>query len=92
MVGHRFAQAAVERGLTETHDVLVHRRGAARGVRPGRAHQLVRPRRAVREALSLLPGGEYDDPRVRLVIDSVVTEIDRAGADGHGRVAAARVS
>ena len=23
MVGHRFAQAAVERGLTETHDVLV---------------------------------------------------------------------
>ena len=34
--------------------------------------------RAGREALSLLPGGEYDDPRVRLVIDSVVTEIDRA--------------
>ena len=29
------------------------------------------------EALSLLPGGEYDDPRVRLVLDSVVTEIDR---------------
>ncbi|GAA1443460.1 nitrite reductase large subunit NirB [Mycobacterium cookii] len=77
MVGHRFAQAAVERGLTETHDIVVF------GEEPRAAYDRVgltswfgHPDGA--EALSLLPGGVYDDPRVRLVLDSVVTEIDRA--------------
>src|SRR5215218_2415792 len=80
MVGHRFAQAAVERGLTETHDVLVF------GEEPRAAYDRVAltswfghaENGEGAEALSLLPGGEYDDPRVRLVVDSVVTEIDRA--------------
>ncbi len=80
MVGHRFAQAAVERGLTETHDVLVV------GEEPRAAYDRVAltswfghdAEGNGDEALTLLPGGEYDDPRVRLVLDSVVTEIDRA--------------
>lgn len=74
MVGHRFAQAAVERGLTETHDVVVF------GEEPRAAYDRVALTSwfaSGSEALSLLPGGEYDDPRVRLVLDSVVTEIDR---------------
>ena len=74
MVGHRFAQAAVERGLTETHDVVVF------GEEPRAAYDRVGLTSWFgqgSEALSLLPGGEYDDPRVRLVLDSVVTEIDR---------------
>jgi nitrite reductase (NADH) large subunit len=29
------------------------------------------------DELSLLPEGEYDDPRVRLVLDTAVTAIDR---------------
>ena len=75
MVGHRFAQAAVERGLTETHDVLVL------GEEPRAAYDRVALTSwfgSGSDALSLLPGGEYDDPRVRLVLDSVVTEVDRA--------------
>ncbi|MFC7726451.1 nitrite reductase large subunit NirB [Nocardioides sp. GCM10028917] len=75
MVGHRFAQAAVERGLTETHDVLVL------GEEPRAAYDRVALTSwfsTGSDALSLLPGGEYDDPRVRLVLDSVVTEVDRA--------------
>lgn len=79
MVGHRFAQAAVERGLTETHDVLVV------GEEPRAAYDRVAltswfghdAEGTGDEALTLLPGGAYDDPRVRLVLDSVVTEIDR---------------
>jgi nitrite reductase (NADH) large subunit len=74
MVGHRFAQAAVERGLTETHDVVIF------GEEPRAAYDRVGLTSWFAqgsEALSLLPGGQYDDPRVRLVLDSVVTEIDR---------------
>jgi nitrite reductase (NADH) large subunit len=74
MVGHRFAQAAVERGLTETHDVVIF------GEEPRAAYDRVGLTSWFgqgSEALSLLPGGEYDDPRVRLALDSVVTEIDR---------------
>lgn len=74
MVGHRFAQAAVERGLTETHDIVVF------GEEPRAAYDRVALTSWFgqgSEALSLLPGGAYDDPRVRLVLDSVVTEIDR---------------
>ena len=60
MVGHRFAQAAVERGLTETHDVLVV------GEEPRAAYDRVGLTSwfghdaddAGAEALSLLPGGE----------------------------------
>ncbi|WP_210441361.1 nitrite reductase large subunit NirB [Nocardioides xinjiangensis] len=76
MVGHRFAQAAVDRGLTKTHEVLIF------GEEPRAAYDRVgltswfgHPDGA--DGLSLLPGGEYDDERVRLVLDSVVTEIDR---------------
>ena len=80
MVGHRFAQAAVERGLTETHDVVIF------GEEPRAAYDRVALTSWFghdadgngAEALSLLPDGEYDDPRVRLVLDSVVTEINRA--------------
>jgi nitrite reductase (NADH) large subunit len=70
----------VERGLTETHDVLVV------GEEPRAAYDRVALTSWFGhdadgngdEALTLLPGGEYDDPRVRLVLDSVVTEVDRA--------------
>jgi nitrite reductase (NADH) large subunit len=77
MVGHRFVQAAVERGLTETHDLLVI------GEEPRAAYDRVGltswfGHADGAEGLTLLPGGQYDDPRVRLVIDTVVTEIDRA--------------
>ena len=62
MVGHRFVQAAVERGLTETHDVVV----------VGEEARAAYDRVALTsffevgaDALSLLPEGAYDDPRVR---------------------------
>jgi len=74
MVGHRFVQAAVERGLTETHDIVVF------GEEPREAYDRVALTSWFdqgSEALSLLPGGAYDDPRVRLVVDSIVTEVDR---------------
>ncbi|MGN0063908.1 MAG: nitrite reductase large subunit NirB [Nocardioides sp.] len=74
MVGHRFVQAAVERGLTQTHDVVVI----------GEETHAAYDRVALTswfadgtEALSLLPGGAYQDPRVRLVLDAAVTEVDR---------------
>ena len=51
MVGHRFVQAAIERGLTETYDICGGGRGAAAGVRPGGAHLLLR-RRERRRALA----------------------------------------
>ncbi|MCY4728752.1 nitrite reductase large subunit NirB [Nocardioides sp. STR2] len=75
MVGHRFVQAAIERGLAETHDIVVL------GEEPRAAYDRVALTSwfgSGPDALSLLPGGEYDDPRVRLVLDSVVTEVDRA--------------
>ncbi len=73
MVGHRFVQAAIERGLTETHDVVV----------VGEEAQPAYDRVALTswfergtEALSLLPGGAYDDPRVRLRLGTAVTGFD----------------
>ena len=63
MVGHRFVQAAIERGLTETHDVVVI------GEEPRPAYDRVALTSYFEvgaDALSLLPGGGYDDPRVRL--------------------------
>ena len=58
MVGHRFAQAAVERGLTETHDVVIF------GEEPRAAYDRVAltswfgHETGGADALSLLPGGE----------------------------------
>ena len=77
MVGHRFVQAAIERGLTETHDIVVI--GAER--RPAYDRVALTSFFAAESAdeLSLLPEGAYDDPRVTLVLDAEVTEIDRAG-------------
>ncbi len=61
MVGHRFVQAAVERGLTETHDVVV----IGEEARPAYDRVALTSFFDVgAEALSLLPGGTYDDPRV----------------------------
>lgn len=75
MVGHRFVQAAIERGLTETHDIVVL------GEEPRAAYDRVALTSffAAESAdeLSLLPEGEYADPRVRLVLDAAVTAIDR---------------
>ena len=73
MVGHRFVQAAIERGLTETYDVVVL------GEEPRPAYDRVGLTSFFEvgaDELSLLPEGEYDDPRVRLVLDAEVTGID----------------
>ncbi|QIK77311.1 nitrite reductase large subunit [Nocardioides piscis] len=76
MVGHRFVQAAIERGLTETHDVVV----LGEEPRPAYDRVALTSFFAAESAdeLSLLPEGNYPDPRVRLVLDAAVTEIDRA--------------
>ena len=74
MVGHRFVQAAIERGLTETYDVVVV------GEEPRPAYDRVALTSYFgvgAEELSLLPEGEYDDPRVKLILDLEVTCIDR---------------
>ncbi|GAA1134183.1 nitrite reductase large subunit NirB [Nocardioides aquiterrae] len=73
MVGHRFVQAAVERGLTETHDVVVV------GEEPRPAYDRVGLTSFFdvgAEALSLLPEGEYDDPRVTLRLGTAVEGFD----------------
>ena len=72
MVGHRFVQAAIERGLTETHDIVVI------GEEPRPAYDRVAltsffERGA--EALSLLPEGAYDDPRVSLRLNTSVAAV-----------------
>lgn len=73
MVGHRFVQAAVERGLTETHDVVV----------VGEESRAAYDRVALTsffdvgaDELSLLPTGAYDDPRVRIVLGTAVDGFD----------------
>ncbi|WP_067436985.1 nitrite reductase large subunit NirB [Nocardioides jensenii] len=74
MVGHRFVQAAIERGLTERFDVVVV------GEEPRPAYDRVALTSFFEvgaEQLSYLPSGAYDDPRVRLVLDTPVTAIDR---------------
>jgi len=75
MVGHRFVQAAIERGLTETYDVVV----VGEEPRPAYDRVALTSYFAAESAdeLSLLPEGEYDDPRVRLVLDTRVTGIAR---------------
>ncbi len=74
MVGHRFVQAAVERGLTETYDLVVV------GEEPRPAYDRVALTSFFAaggaEQLSLLPEGRYEDPRVRLVLGTEVTVLD----------------
>ncbi|WP_309647199.1 nitrite reductase large subunit NirB [Nocardioides sp.] len=73
MVGHRFVQAAIERGLTETYDVVV----VGEECRPAYDRVALTSFFEVgAEELSLLPGGRYDDPRVRLVTGTEVTGLD----------------
>ncbi|WP_148616255.1 nitrite reductase large subunit NirB [Nocardioides rubriscoriae] len=85
MVGHRFVQAAIERGLTETHDVVV----VGEEARPAYDRVALTSFFEVgAEALSLLPEGEYDDPRVRLLLGRAVTGFDPGSRtllldDGH---------
>ncbi|MCW2843414.1 MAG: nitrite reductase large subunit, partial [Nocardioides sp.] len=76
MVGHRFVQAAVERGLTETYDVVV----VGEEPRPAYDRVALTSFFAAQSAdeLSLLPDGRYDDPRVRLVLGTTVVGLDRA--------------
>jgi nitrite reductase (NADH) large subunit len=75
MVGHRFVQAAVERGVTERYDVVVI------GEEPRPAYDRVALTSFFSaesaDELSLLPTGEYDDPRVRLRLGTEVTAVDR---------------
>lgn len=74
MVGHRFVQAAVERGLTETYDVVV----VGEEPRPAYDRVALTSFFSVESAdeLSLLPEGRYDDPRVRLALGTTVEEVD----------------
>jgi nitrite reductase (NADH) large subunit len=72
MVGHRFVDAAIERGLTETHDIVVvgeERRPAYDRVALTSFFQ------AGADALSLLPDGRYDDPRVSLRLGTAVVAL-----------------
>lgn len=73
MVGHRFVQAAIERGLTETHDIVVL------GEEPRPAYDRVALTSFFEvgaEALSFLPEGRYDDPRVSLRLGAEVVAMD----------------
>ena len=72
MVGHRFVEAAIERGLTETHDITVL------GAEARPAYDRVALTSffdAGAKALSLLPKGRYDDPRVTLRTGAEVVAI-----------------
>ncbi|CAN5459835.1 nitrite reductase large subunit NirB [soil metagenome] len=86
MVGHRFVQAAIERGLTETHDIVV----LGEEARPAYDRVALTSFFEVgAEALSFLPTGAYDDPRVSLRVGTEVVSIDPARktlmlADGEG--------
>ena len=74
MVGHRFVQAAIERGVTERWDLVVI------GEEPRPAYDRVALTSFFEvgaERLSLLPEGTYDDPRVRLLLGTSVTAVDR---------------
>ena len=88
MVGHRFVQAAIERGLTETYDIVVL------GEEPRPAYDRVALTSFFEvgaEALSYLPSGVYDDPRVTLrlnaeavAVDAVAQTVTLASPDGDG--------
>ena len=73
MVGHRFVQAAIERGLTERWDIIVFAQ------EPRAAYDRVALTSFFEvgaEQLSMLPRGRYDDPRVRLILGTAVTAVD----------------
>ena len=73
MVGHRFVQAAVERGLTATYDVVVL------GAEPRAAYDRVALTSFFEvgaDRLSLLPEGAYADPRVTLRLGTTVVALD----------------
>jgi nitrite reductase (NADH) large subunit len=73
MVGHRFVEAAVERGLVETHDLVV----VGEESRPAYDRVALTSFFDVgAERLSLLPSGRYDDPRVVLRTGIAVTELN----------------
>ena len=73
MVGHRFVQAAIERGLTETHDLVV----VGEESRPAYDRVALTSFFEVGAAeLSFLPSGEYADPRVRLLLGTTVDGFD----------------
>ena len=80
MVGHRFVQAAIERGLTETYDVVV----VGEEPRPAYDRVALTSFFSAESAddLSLLPEGRYDDPRVRLELG---TPVDGDRSRGAGR-------
>jgi len=72
MVGHRFVESAISRGLTETYDITVI------GEEPRPAYDRVALTSFFEvgaEALSYLPSGSYDDPRVTLRINTEVVAI-----------------
>ncbi|GGF53388.1 nitrite reductase large subunit [Marmoricola endophyticus] len=73
MVGHRFVQAAVDRGLTRDAEVVVI------GEEPRVAYDRVALTswfEVGSEELSLLPTGAYDDPGIRLVTGTEATCVD----------------
>ena len=75
MVGHRFVQAAVERGLSETYDIVVL------GAESRPAYDRVALTSFFEvgaDSLSLLPSGDYEDPRVTLRVGTNVTGLDLA--------------
>ncbi|WP_183096103.1 nitrite reductase large subunit NirB [Nocardioides stalactiti] len=72
MVGHRFVESAISRGLTETYDITVL------GEEPRPAYDRVALTSYFEvgaEALGFLPSGAYDDPRVTLRLDTEVVAI-----------------
>ncbi|MBF4163238.1 nitrite reductase large subunit NirB [Nocardioides acrostichi] len=92
MVGHRFVQAAVERGLTDTHDIVVV------GEEPRPAYDRVALTSYFAasgpEELSLLPEGSYGHPAVELRLATEVTALDpqaRTITLGDGAMAAGAV-
>src|SRR3990170_3817566 len=75
MVGHHLVEQAVERGLTQTWDIVV----LAEEQRPAYDRVGLSSWFDERDAgaLSLLPDGSYSDPRVRLHLGNPVVGIDR---------------
>jgi nitrite reductase (NADH) large subunit len=72
MVGHRFVESAISRGLTETYDITVL------GEEPRPAYDRVALTSYFEvgaQALSFLPSGQYDDPRVTLRLGTEVVAI-----------------
>lgn len=72
MVGHRFVESAISRGLTETYDITIL------GEEPRPAYDRVALTsffEAGADALSFLPSGRYDDPRVTLRLGTEVVAI-----------------